>query len=87
MAAFAAFQLMPLLYRGDSTLNGQGRIFALHMFAARQVCEVSATLHYTSGNITTIDLKLESLPPRTICDPVMYDSRIQNICRARATDT
>lgn len=85
MGLFAAFQLAPLLYRGDSTLNGQGRIFALHMFEARQVCDVSATLIYSNGLPLMIDLKLEDLPPRIACDPIVYYSRIENICRSRST--
>jgi hypothetical protein len=80
---FAALQLVPLLYRGDSTLNGQGRLFTLHMFEARQVCEVTATLHYANLRSTRINLKMPDLPPRIVCDPVVYYSRIRNICHAR----
>jgi hypothetical protein len=71
-------QLAPHAYRGDSTLTGQGRIFALHMFEARQQCEVLATL--ASGE--RLDLKVP-LSPRMICDPVVYFSRAQNLCRTR----
>jgi hypothetical protein len=80
---FGAIQLAPALYRGDSTLNGQGRLFTMHMFQARQVCEVLATLHYETGKSSTINLKLETLPPRMVCDPIVYYSRVEKICRDR----
>ena len=86
LAAFAAFQLLPYLYRGDKTLTGQGRLFALHMFEARQVCEVSATLHRADDETQTIDLRMPGLNPREICDPVVYFSRVENLCRSRSSD-
>jgi hypothetical protein len=82
LLAFGALQLAPLLYRGDFALTGQGRIFALHMFQARQLCEVSARIHDSSGTTTTRNLKLASLAPRSVCDPVIYYARMQNLCRS-----
>jgi hypothetical protein len=84
LALFAVPQLAPLLYRGDTTLNGQGRILALRMFEYRPVCEVSATLHYPARQSETIDLKLADLTPRFVCDPIVYYSRVENICRSRS---
>lgn len=43
---------------------------------------VSAVVHYADGSTETRDLKLR-LQPRTICDPIVYYSRIQHICRVR----
>jgi hypothetical protein len=86
LAVFAAFQLTPYLYRGDKTLTGQGRLFALHMFEARQICEVSATLHRGDDETQSIDLRMPGLNPREICDPVVYFSRVENLCRSRASD-
>lgn len=83
MALFASMQLAPRLYRGDSTLTGQGRTLALHMFEARQQCEVTATPSLSGATDTRIDLKVSALPPRMICDPVVYFNRAQNLCRAR----
>jgi hypothetical protein len=85
VAAFAFCQLLPLLYRGDSALTGQGRAFALHMFQARQVCEVTATIHRNEGTFEVRDLKLPNLAPRSVCDPVIYYSRMQNLCRSGET--
>jgi len=83
MGLFGALQLAPHAYRGDSTLTGQGRVFALHMFEARQQCIVTATVASTGDVLERIDLKVERLPPRMICDPVVYFSRAQNLCRTR----
>lgn len=79
---FGVLQIAPSLFRGDSVLTGQGRLVALHMFEARQVCEVIAR---PSAGVSTapIDLKVRSLPPRMVCDPVVYFNRAQNMCRER----
>src|SRR5581483_679718 len=72
------------LYRGDSVLTGQGRIFTLYMFQSHEVCDVTALLHFSSGRTATVDLKMEELPPRIVCDPIVYYDRIQNLCRSGA---
>ncbi|HXT69959.1 MAG TPA: hypothetical protein VN700_09405 [Vicinamibacterales bacterium] len=86
MGTFAAFQLAPHLYRGDPALTGQGRALALHMFQARQICEITGIVHWRDRPPTEIDLRMPTLPPRTICDPIVYFNRIQNICRSRRDD-
>lgn len=86
LVIFAVCQLAPYLYRGDKTLTGQGRIFALHMFEARQVCDVLARIHLKDKTSSTVDLLQPQLPPRMICDPVVYFSRINNLCRSHASD-
>lgn len=80
-AVFGSLQLLPLAFKGDHTLTGQGRIFALHMFEARQDCEVFVRIHQPDGSVTVRDLKLPQLPPRVVCDPVVYFNRAQNLCR------
>jgi len=83
VVVFAALQMVPLAYRGDHVLTGQGRVFALHMFQARQDCEVVARIEYENGSLHTRNLRLAQLPPRSVCDPVVYFNRAQNICRER----
>ena len=78
---FAGMQMVPILYRGNSTLTGQGRLFALHMFEARQQCEVFATPSSGIGAGQPINLKVPSLSPRMVCDPIVYLNRAQNMCR------
>jgi hypothetical protein len=77
---FAALQVQPHLFHGDSALTGQGRVFALHMFEARQVCNVRAALHWKDRTVTTYDLLLPDLAPRMICDPIVYYDRVQTLC-------
>jgi hypothetical protein len=79
LAGFLALQFVPALYRGDSTLTGQGRVFALHMFEARQQCEVIATP--ATPGAAPRSLKLDHLSPRMVCDPLVYFNRAQNLCR------
>jgi len=81
-AIFAVCQGMPYLYRGDKTLTGQGSLFTLHMFEARQVCDVSAIIHHSDRVAETVDLLMAKLPPRMICDPIVYFDRMTNLCRS-----
>lgn len=82
-AIFAVFQLAPLAYKGDHVFTGQGRILALHMFQARYECEVVARVRYEDGRLESRNLKMPLLPPRTVCDPVVYFSRAQYLCRSK----
>jgi hypothetical protein len=86
MALFAICQLVPFLYRGDRALTGQGRIFALHMFEARQICKVIVTTTDGKGNSVVEDIRDDALPPRMICDPIVYYSRIRDRCRAISSE-
>jgi hypothetical protein len=86
LAIFASCQLAPYLYHGNKTLTGQGRIFALHMFEARQVCDVHAVIHYKDHRTDEVDLLLAQLPARMVCDPVVYYDRESNLCRSHAAD-
>ena len=73
-------QIIPLLYPGDSTLVGQGRIFALHMFEARQKCEVIVIEKFKNRIPQKLDLAQKDLPPRIMCEPILYFNRVQNQC-------
>lgn len=83
IVTFSLFQLVPAMYKGDAALTGQGRLFALHMFEARQVCDVTAVLHTGDGQQHPVDLKWSHLNPRMVCDPVVYFNRLQTLCRDR----
>jgi hypothetical protein len=86
LAIFSICQLTPYLYHGDKMLTGQGRILALDMLEARQVCDVHALVHYKDHTSYTIDLVLPELPPRKICDPLVYYDRVTNLCRSSTAD-
>jgi hypothetical protein len=86
LAIFASFQLVPYFYHGNKALTGQGRVFALDMLEARQVCDAHALVHYTDRTSDDVDLLLRGLPPRKICDPIIYYDRVTNLCRFHAAD-
>jgi hypothetical protein len=79
--AFSLLQLIPYCYRGDRVLTGQGRIFALHMFEARQDCVVTATFRYEDGHSREKSLLRSKYPPRMVCDPIVYYNAARNACR------
>ncbi|MBC8133750.1 MAG: hypothetical protein H7X95_12270, partial [Deltaproteobacteria bacterium] len=66
---FSALQLVPHLYPGDSALTGEGRLFALHMFDARVLCNARGILTLTDGQTQVVDL--HGRGGRTACDPVV----------------
>jgi hypothetical protein len=78
---FSACQLVPRAYGGDPALHGQGRMFALHMFEARQECSVDVTFHRRDGRVTRASLLRRDYPPRLVCDTVVYYGLARNLCR------
>ena len=86
VAIFAGCQLVPYLYHGDKVLTGQGRIFALDMLEAQQVCDVRAVVHFRDHTADVVDLLMIELPPRKICDPIVYYDRVTNLCRSHSSD-
>jgi hypothetical protein len=86
LAMFASCQLAPYFYHGNKVLTGQGRVFALHMFEARQMCDVHGLVHRKDQTPSAIDLLLPGLPPRMICDPIVYYDRMTTLCRSYASD-
>jgi hypothetical protein len=85
-AVFGCLQLVPQLFRGDPALTGQGRVFALHMFEARQRCDVDVTRYSRDLPPEHLDLKMRDLPSRIVCDPIIYYDRVANLCREGASD-
>jgi hypothetical protein len=78
---FSLMQLSTHLYPGDTAITGEGRLFALHMFDARVVCEATATFEFPDGRRIDADFELESA--RTACDPIMIHGVARNLCRKR----
>lgn len=81
-AVFSTFQILPNLYHGDRVLNGQGRIFALYMLQARQVCDVTFIRHDRNGLISRQTIKQAEWDPRLECDPIVYYNEALAYCRA-----
>jgi hypothetical protein len=78
---FSACQLVPRSYGGDPALHGQGRTLALHMFEARQDCQVEVVFHHRDGRTTRRSLLRKDYPPRLVCDTVVYYGLARNLCR------
>ena len=83
-AIFSLLQLTPYAFPGDRSLTGEGRLYALHMFDARPICEGHASLRRPDGTRVTLDLKLH-LDTRIACDPVVFYNRARNLCRRPET--
>jgi len=78
-AFFFFLQFVPGFFPGDSRLTAEGRLFSLHMYDARPVCQGALTLKYHDG--TKEDLDIPALAkPRIRCDPLVYFSRAQWQC-------
>ncbi len=86
LGAFAALQALPWLYPGDVTITGEGRLFALHMFDAPVECRGTATLHRAGRPDQRVELSTV-VPARIHCDPIVYLSLANSLCRRYAAST
>jgi hypothetical protein len=82
LTGFSLFQLLPYTFPGDRAVTGEGRIYGLHMFDARIVCQAVATVRDREGVVRTVNLK-PGLPPRMDCDPLVIYHRARNLCEGR----
>jgi len=80
LATYAAAQIAPMLYPGDSALTGEGRLFALNMLDARSEC--SLMMVTTQGNVHTERAAIApGLGVRIRCEPLVYFNIAKGICR------
>lgn len=80
IAAYAAAQLAPLVYPGDTALTGEGRLFALNMLDARSECALEIVT--TRGNLHTEHATLApNLGVRIRCEPLVYFDLAKGLCR------
>jgi hypothetical protein len=84
---FAAFQLVPRAFPGDTAVTGEGRMFALHMFDALIECEATMTHHLPEGDRVEVRAESKKFPHRSRCDPLVYHAIARNACaRSPAAD-
>jgi hypothetical protein len=83
LTGFSILQLVPHMFPGDSAITGEGRLFALHMFDARVVCEAHVTLHDGQGGSRRLRVAARA-PTRVRCDPIVYLSVARALCRQGA---
>jgi hypothetical protein len=84
LGGFSLLQLAPYAFPGDSAVTGQGRLFALHMFDARVVCEASLTLHDGQGRTQRVRIRTDRGSIRTRCDPIVHFNVARAFCREGA---
>jgi hypothetical protein len=83
LTGFSILQLVPHMFPGDSAITGEGRLFALHMFDARVVCEAHVTVHDGQGGSRRVSI-VPLVPARVRCDPIVYLSVARALCRQGA---
>jgi hypothetical protein len=76
-------QLFPYAFPGDPAITGEGRLYALHMFDARIVCQTYATVQDSSGAVHRLDLR-PGVSTRMNCDPHVAFNRARNLCVGRS---
>jgi hypothetical protein len=83
VAGFSALQLIPLATPGDSSVTGEGRMFAVHMFDAKIECEADYVLTEPGGGVR--HLEPDALyTPRIRCDPLLHWNYARHLCREAA---
>jgi hypothetical protein len=78
---FAVLQMVPRAFPGDTSITGEGRVFALHMFDALVECDATITHHLNGGGTREHVLQeTKRLPHRSRCDPLVYFNIAKNQC-------
>jgi len=81
LGAFALFQSVPFAFPGDSSVTGEGRLFALHMFDAPLECKSWVTVHDAQPQLQHVQLSAGYLFQRIHCDPAVYFSLGNDFCK------
>jgi len=87
LALYAAAQLAPTLFSGDSAITGEGRIFALNMMDAKVECDHFQLVRTTVGDHVVIEETTErrtDVGVRIKCDPIRFWNIARTACREHA---
>lgn len=76
---FISLQIIPLSIKGDESLTGEGRLFALNMFDANTDCSSQTVLKFKNKTIES-NFSKQWLAVRIHCDPYIYFNRVQKLC-------
>ena len=82
---FVLFQIIPFSIKGDESLTGEGRLFALNMFDANTDCSSQMILKFKNKTIES-NFSKRWLAVRIHCDPYIYFNRAKKICQFYKTD-
>ena len=77
---FILLQIIPISIKGDESLTGEGRLFALNMFDANTDCSSQTVLKFKNSTIES-NFSKNWLAVRIHCDPYIYFNRTQKLCR------
>jgi hypothetical protein len=83
--AFSLFQILPKTFGGDTSVTGEGRLMALHMFDSLHQCRAKTIFHKVDGRISEESIEVK-LAPRIRCDPAVYVSMGRSICKKNIKD-
>jgi len=78
---FTMAQLVPFAIPGDSSITGEGRMFALNMFDAPLECHATLASG-ENGKFLVRPLRPPFVNTRTMCDPVIFLGLTKAYCRA-----
>jgi hypothetical protein len=81
ISVFSILQLVPYAYPGDTSVTGEGRMFALHMFDARVECRAFAVARLDHDSTRRRPLAARLLTARIACDPIVYFSLAKHDCK------
>ncbi|WP_374027475.1 hypothetical protein ACES2J_13365 [Bdellovibrio bacteriovorus] len=76
----ALLQVLPLLLVKDSAASGAPRLMSLNMLDARMECETLLIRHQDRAQ-ATYDPFVKAPSTRTQCDPLVFLSQIESLCR------
>jgi len=79
------FNGMPHFLGRDNSITGESRILSLHMFDTITICNSIATVYYAGKSPMKIDLYMPNVV-RIRCDPVVFLSRVRQLCAIHAKD-
>lgn len=80
VGAFSLCQLVPATYGGDSTITGEGRYLALHMFDAPLECRAFRIVTSAGATPEKLPLVPRYVYPRIACDPLVHFELARSFC-------
>jgi len=78
-------QLFRYTFPGESSITGEGRLFALNMFDTPIVCHATVRFKETADKVDS-ELRPAFVNTRLRCDPLVFFQLASDYCRLRGTD-
>lgn len=81
---FLVAQVIPLVSKEDSALDGKKRLLSLNMLDAYTECLPIALLKTSDGAQRQVHVLKSGTGVRIQCDPILFESSLKNICKKTA---